>query len=151
MLIFHLGSLFVFGGFFSGVLLILVGNGRIEPMRWGELRQGAELMLLVVAVAFVFDLWNFDRFSVASAQERVDACLGRWGLFWLVGFAGTGMMMYPGRPEIFFGFFAALKITTEMWRRVARTFGWGALKDRGAETTPRLWHGHGKSNTIDRR
>ena len=130
---FHVGSLLAFGGFFAGVLVILFGNGRIEePMRWLEVRQGAQAMLLVVVVGVMFDLWNFGHLTVASAQDRVNGCLRRWGLFWLLGFAGTLMMMFTGRPEIFFGFFAALKITTETWARIARAFGWGSgrpLKD----------------------
>jgi Family of unknown function (DUF6498) len=124
---FHVGSLLAFGGFLGGVLAILIGNGRIpEPFRWSEFRDGAEAMAIVVAVGFLFDLWNINQFTVESARARVDACMTRWGLFWLVGFVGTLLMMFTGRPTIFFGVFATLKITTESWARIARAFGIGA-------------------------
>lgn len=125
VLTFHVGSLMVFGGFFAGVLLILIGNGHIaEPMRWGELGEGVLAMLLVVTAGFILDVWNLDRRSVASVQDRVTACMQRWGLFWLLGFGGTVLMVYTERPAIFFGVFAALKITFESWTRVARALGW---------------------------
>jgi hypothetical protein len=134
VLIFHLGSLLVFGGFLGGVLLILIGNGRIaEPLQWDELRTGAEAMLVVVGLGFLFDLWRFDAFTVAAVRARVDACLTRWALFWLLGFFGTWFMVVTGRAAIFFGFFGALKITFESWASLARWFGWRSLKDRASE------------------
>ena len=131
VLVFHLGSLFIFGGFFAGVMVILIGNGRIEqPFRWDEFREGAEAMFLVVAAGFLFDLWGFHRMTVATVRARVDACLVRWALFWLLGFFGTWLMMLTGRPAIFFGLFAGLKVTFETWGTLARRLGWRSLKDR---------------------
>lgn len=128
VLIFHLGSLFVIGGFLAGVMIILIGNGRIDrPVDWLELRDGALAMLLVVAVAFAIDLWRFDRLTVTEARERVDACMSRWGLFWLLCFFGTILMAFTERPTIFFTFFAGLKVVFESWARLARLFGWRSI------------------------
>jgi hypothetical protein len=112
---FHLGSMCAFGIFLAGIITIMIGNGYIEPMRWGELRSGAQVMALVVAVGFVLDLWRFDRFTAADVTARVDACMVRWVLLWMLGF---------------FGFFAGLKFLFESWARLARLFGWESLKDR---------------------
>jgi hypothetical protein len=62
-------------------------------------------------------------------QDRVNGCMQRWGLFWLLGFGGTALMVYTGRPAIFFGLFAALKITFESWARIALALGWKASAD----------------------
>jgi hypothetical protein len=134
VLLFHGGSMLFFGVFLSMVMLILIGNGRIpEPVRWGELRDGATAMLLIAALSFSLDLWSLDRLRAAGVAARVNDCLARWALFWLLGFFGTLAMMVSGRPEIFFGFFAVLKIWFESWARLARFFGWRSLKDRQAE------------------
>jgi hypothetical protein len=119
LLWFHLGSLAVFLGFFAGVVVILVGNGHIERPAWREMREGAQAMLLVVSAGVVLDLWRFDTFTVQSVQARVNACHARWGLFWLLGFAGTILMMVTERPAMFFGFFAVLKAVFESWARIA--------------------------------
>lgn len=132
VLAFHLGSLLVFGGFLAGVILILVGNGHVEPIRWEELGQGTLAMLAIVVVAFTVDLWTFDRCTVAQMSARVNSCLARWGLFWLLGFGGTLVMAVSGRPMLFFGVFAALKVLFETWAGLARLFGWRSLKDRAA-------------------
>ena len=125
LLVFFLGSLSVFGGFLAGVLLIAFGNGHIaEPMRWPELREGAQAMLAVIAIGLLFDLWSQDRLTVRDVQGRVNACVARWGLFWLVGFVGTLLMIFTGRATIFFGFFAVLKVIFETWGRLARMLGW---------------------------
>ena len=121
---FHLGSLLAIGGFLAGVLVIMIGNGYVdEPLSLGELREGVSAMLLIVTAGFVLDLWRFDTFSIATVQARVDACTARWGLFWLLGFAGTLLMMLTERPAIFFGFFAVLKAIFESWAKIARVFG----------------------------
>lgn len=133
LLAFHLGSLGVFGGFFGGIIVLLIGNGHLaEPIRWGELGQGVAAMLAIVAVALTVDLWAFDRLTVPQLSARVSACLTRWGLFWLLGFAGSIMMTVSGRPMVFFGFFAVLKVTFETWAGLARLFGWRSLKEREA-------------------
>jgi hypothetical protein len=131
VLIFHLGSLFVFGGFLGGVMVILIGNGHIaEPMRWGEVADAATAMAIVIAVGFTFDLWAFKRLTVAGVSARVNGCMARWGLLWMLGFFGTLAMMFTGRPEVFFGLFAGLKVTFESWAQLARFFGWRSVADR---------------------
>lgn len=127
VLAFHGGSLLVFAMFFGGILVIMVGNGHIPPMRWSELQDGAMAMLAVVAIGLLFDLWRFPSFTAADARRRVDACLVRWSLFWLLGFFGTLIMGLSGRATWFFGFFSALKLTFESWARVAQLFGWKTL------------------------
>jgi len=134
VLIFHLGSLLVFGGFLAGVLIILIGNGHVEgPIDVRQVREGALAMLAVVAAGLVIDLWRFEAFTVDEVRARVDACTARWGLFWLLGFFGTILMAVTGRPAIFLGFFGVLKITLESWARVARVFGWRSVKERSTE------------------
>ena len=124
VLLFHVGSLFVFGAFLAGVLVILIGNGHIDgPFSWREMREGAAAMLLILSAGFILDLWRFDTFSVAAVQARVDACTGRWALFWLLGFFGTLLMMFTGRPAFFLGLFAVLKPVFESWPKIAGLFG----------------------------
>ena len=132
VLAFHLGSLFVFAGFLGGVTIIIVGNGHLEPVRWGELTQGIQAMAIVATITFALDVWRFDSLDVAAVAGRVNACLARWAMFWLVGFFGTGLAMFTGRPTIIFGFFAVLKVIFESWARLAQLFGWRSLKDRQA-------------------
>jgi hypothetical protein len=57
----------------------------------------------------------------------------RWGLFWLLGFFGTLLMMITGKAAIFIGMFAALKLTFESWSTVARLLGWRSLRERAAD------------------
>lgn len=66
-----------------------------------------------------------------ALRNRVDACLTRWALFWLVGFFGTILMAVTGRPAIIFGFFAVLKVVFESWGQATRFFGWRSLNERG--------------------
>jgi hypothetical protein len=127
---FHVGSLIAFAAFLGGVLLILVGNGHVEPLRWPEIRDGALAMLVIVSLGFLFDLWRFDSYSAADLRTRVDACLVRWGLFWMLGFFGTLIMALSGRPLWFLGLFSVLKITFESWARLARLLRWRSVKDQ---------------------
>jgi hypothetical protein len=83
-------------------------------------------------VTLALDVWRFDSLDVAAVAGRVNACLSRWAMFWLVGFVGTGLMVVTGKPTIIFGFFAVLKVVFESWARVARLFGWRSLNDRQA-------------------
>jgi len=129
---FYLGSLFVFAGFLGGVIVILVGNGHVPPPRWAELADAAQIMAAVVAIDVAMDLFRFDSLTVATLKDRVNACLARWALFWLVGFFGTILMAVTGRPAIIFGFFAVLKVIFESWGRLARTFGWRSMDERQA-------------------
>lgn len=131
VLVFYLGSLGVFAGFLAGVIVILVGNGHIPPPRWAELSDAAQVIAIIVAIDVAIDLFRFDTLTVAALRQRVDACLTRWSLFWLVGFVGTILMAITGRPTIIFGFFAVLKVIFESWGRLARTFGWRSLDERG--------------------
>jgi hypothetical protein len=53
----YLGSLAIFGGFFAGILFIMVANRHIEQgFVWTEVRDGAVAMLSVVAFGFLIDL-----------------------------------------------------------------------------------------------
>ena len=130
---FHIGSLFVFGIFFTLVMVVLIGNGRIDQrFEWHEVRDGAVAMLAIVSVGFLIDLWRFPSMSVAAVQSRVNTCLARWALFWLLGFVGVGLMVLTGRAGIFLALFGGLKLTWEVWATLARTFGWRSLKEREA-------------------
>ena len=134
VLAFHLGSLVVFGVFLSGLLFVMIQNGKIlGPVPWSEVSEGAQVMAIVIAIALMVDLWSVSRLRVDEVASRVNACLARWALLWLLGFAGTAILIFTDRPSFFFGFFAGLKVLFEVWGRLARAFGWKALKDREAE------------------
>jgi hypothetical protein len=130
VLLFHWGSMAFFGLFFAIILLGLAANGRIAPIDWHELRDAAGGMVLVVVLGFGIDTLLLPAPSVAAVQARVNACLGRWALLWLLGFGGAIAMAFTGRPETFFQAFALLKLTWEGWGLLARTFGWQSLNDR---------------------
>jgi hypothetical protein len=130
VLAFHVGSLGVFGGFLGGVLLILIGNGHIAPFEWGEFRDGADAMMLVIALGFALEMLTFRSMGLAAVHSRVNACMGRWALLWLLGFVGTFLLAFTGRPSAFLGWFAILKAVWEGWGMLARVFGWTSLKDR---------------------
>ncbi len=130
VMVFHWGSMGVFGGFFGGILLILIGNGHIEPVDWAELQEAATAMAIVVGVGFAVDRLMIPDPPVAVVQARVDACNGRWALMWLLGFGGTLAMAVTGRPQAFFLVFALLKATWELWGLLGRTFGWRSPQDR---------------------
>jgi len=127
---FHWGSLAIFGLFFTAILFILTMKGHIAPIDWAELRGAVLGMTVVLAVGFAVDALLLPEPDVAAVQARVNACLGRWALMWLLGFGGTMAMMFTGRPQIFFQVFAGLKVTWEVWALLARTFGWTSLQDR---------------------
>ena len=134
VLLFHLGSLGIFGAFLAGIVFIMIGEGHLdEPVRWRELGEGAGAMLIVVAIGLTMDVWGFRQWTVADVRARVDACMVRWALLWMLGFFGTAIMVFTGRPTVFFGFFAGLKVLFETWGRLARMFGWRSLKDREAD------------------
>lgn len=130
VMLFHFGSMALFGVFFAAIVLILTMNGRIEPIDWTELQDAAGAMAIVIGIGFAVDRLMIPNPGVALVQARVNACNGRWALMWLLGFGGTTAMVFTGRPQIFFQVFAVLKVTWEIWGLLARTFGWKSLKDR---------------------
>jgi uncharacterized protein DUF6498 len=131
--VFHVGSLCVFGAFFTMLLIIMIGNHLIDQrFVWSEFRDGAIAMLIAVSVGFTIDLWRFPAMSVDAVAARVNACTARWGLFWILGFFGTGVMVFTGRAAFFLGVFAGLKLTWEVWATLARMFGWQSLQERQA-------------------
>jgi hypothetical protein len=132
---FHVGSLAVFGGFLGGILLILIANGHLPPFEWGEFRDGADAMMLVIALGFALEMLTFRAMNVTAVQSRVNACMGRWALLWLLGFVGTFLLAFTGRPGAFLGWFAILKAVWEGWGMLARVFGWTSLKDRAEQPT----------------
>jgi hypothetical protein len=129
---FHVVGLLGFGFAIGGVILMLVKNGHVEPVRWSELRDGALAMMVIVSVGFLFDLWRFDGYDAADLKRRVDACLARWKLFWVLGFFGALIIWISGRPIWFLGFFSVLKVTYESWTRFAQLFGTRSLKPQQA-------------------
>jgi hypothetical protein len=130
VLVFHWGSMAIFGAFFAGIMLILTMNGRIEPVNWAELPHAAGAMAIVLGIGFAFDRLMIPDPPVAVVQARVDACNSRWALMWLLGFGGTVAIAFTGRPQTFFQVFALLKVTWEVWAVLTRTFGWNSLQDR---------------------
>lgn len=135
---FHVVGLLGFGFAIGGVILMLVKNGHVEPVQWSELRDGAMAMMLIVSVGFLFDLWRFESYDAGDLKRRVDACLARWKLFWVLGFFGALIIWISGRPIWFLGFFSVLKVTYESWTRFTQVFAKRALKPQQAMArTPR--------------
>jgi hypothetical protein len=133
VLVFYGGSLGVFGGFLGGVLLILTANGHLPPFDWLALRDGAKWMTLAVAGGFGVEMLMFPAMSVAAVKSRVDACMGRWALLWLLGFVGTILLGATGRASAFLGWFAILKAVWEGWGMLARLFGWKSADERAEQ------------------
>jgi hypothetical protein len=134
VLMFYGGSLFVFGGFLGGILLILTGNKHLPPFDWQEFRDGADAMMLVIAFGFALEMLTFRSMNVAAVQSRVNACMGRWALLWLLGFVGVFLLAFTGRPSAFIGWFAILKAVWEGWGMLAGLFGWRSLQERAEES-----------------
>lgn len=130
VLLFYGGSLGVFGGFLGGVLFILTANKHLPPFEWQQLGDGAKWMTLAVAGGFAVELLMFPAMSVTAIRSRVDACMGRWALLWLLGFVGTIVLASTGRASAFLGFFAILKAVWEGWGMLARLFGWKSVQER---------------------
>lgn len=141
MLLFHGTGLVVFGVFIGTILAIMTANGRLDhPFSWDEFRDGADAMILVVALGFALDLLFSPKMNVVTVQSRVNACMGRWALLWTLGFVGIALLVFTGRPGTFLALFAILKTTTEAWGAIARLFGWQSTMDRtlpAAVTTSR--------------
>ncbi len=135
VLLFHGGSLIAFGLLAGLVMLILVQNGHItEPLEWREVRDGAVAMTTLVAAGLLMDLWRFHTLPLAAVESRVNSCLARWVLFWMLGFFGIWIIILTGRAMWFFALFSGTKLVFETWGALARTFGWRSLKDRGMVT-----------------
>ncbi len=133
VLLFHGGSLAVFGLFIGAILFILTSKGTLEhPFDWDEFADGANAMLLAIAIGLAIEWLLFPQASVDAVQGRVNACNGRWALLWLVGFGGTAAMVFTGRPGTFIAFFAILKVAWEALSTLARVFNWRSLQDRAA-------------------
>lgn len=128
---FHVGSMLAFGLFLGGVIFMLNANGQItEPIRWQELRDATLVMAAVVTAGLIIDLWGLPSMNAQAVRQRVDACMTRWGLFWLLGFAGSILLGVTGGSTAFFGLFAVLKVTIESYGRLSRVFGWGPARPR---------------------
>jgi Family of unknown function (DUF6498) len=130
VLLFHGASLAIFGIFLGVILAMLIQKQHLPPFDWDEFRAAADAMMLVIGVGWAVDLVLSPSMSVAAVQSRVNACLGRWALLWLLGFVGTALLVFTGRPGAFIGLFAILKAIWEGWATLARLFGWTSLQDR---------------------
>jgi hypothetical protein len=133
VLLFHGASLAIFGVFLGAILFILTAKKHLAPFAWEEFRDGADAMMLVIAVGFALEMLTFRSMNVAAVQSRVNACLGRWALLWLLGFVGTMLLIFTGRPGAFIGWFAILKAVWEGWGTLARLFGWTSLQERAQQ------------------
>jgi hypothetical protein len=133
VLLFHGAGLAIFGVFLGAILLILISKKHLPPFDWEEFRDGADALMLVIAAGFALEMLTFRTMDVAAVQSRVNACLGRWALLWLLGFVGTMLLVFTGRPGAFIGWFAILKATWEGWGTLARLFGWTSLQTRAQQ------------------
>lgn len=130
VLMVHLTSVGIFGVFIGVMVAMLIQNGETTPFDRVEFEVAAYSMLLVLAVSWAIDLVMGPSMSVAAVQDRVDACLGRWGLLWMLCFFGTVVPLFLGRPALFLGLFAVLKSVSEGWGALARMFGWTSTQAR---------------------
>ncbi len=123
---FHVGSLLVFALFFSGVVFMLSqkpGGERIS-IDLDALQLGAAAVFGFVALGAASDILGFRRLPAGEVGARVDACTGRWAMFWLLGFAGPILVAVFGKPMAFFAFFGLLKA----WWEIARVFTKGGVR-----------------------
>lgn len=118
---FNVGSLLIFGIFFGAITGLLAANGEIDRPDMGQVRDGVSAMLTLVLAGVLFDLL-FTNVQAPLVEARVNACLTRWVLFWFLGFVGTIVMAWTGRPAIFFTFFGGLKVTWEVLGTAGRLF-----------------------------
>ena len=77
-----------------------------------------------VALGAASDILGFRRLPAGEVGARVDACTGRWAMFWLLGFAGPILVAVFGKPMAFFAFFGLLKA----WWEIARVFTKGGVR-----------------------
>jgi hypothetical protein len=80
-------------------------------------------MLLVLAFGLVVDMVLSRSMSVAAVADRVESCMARWALLWILSFFGTLVPMFTGRPALFLGLFAVLKALWEGGGLIGRIFG----------------------------
>jgi hypothetical protein len=129
VLMFNLFSLAVFGVFIGIMLVMLIQKGYVAPFNMEEFRGAADGMLLVLGLGGAIDLVLSPSMSVAAVQGRVNSCLGRWALLWMLCFFGTILLVFTGRPGVFLGMFAVLKAVWEGWATLARIFGWKSMQE----------------------
>ncbi len=112
--IFYGGSLAIFGLFFAGIMLIISQNHGVAPPSIAELRSGLPPLVGFALLAFLLDLRGLGRRPASFVSARVDAGAARWAMLWAVGFFGTFLMAFTGRPDAIFLLFAALKTLYEV-------------------------------------
>jgi hypothetical protein len=130
---FYGGSLLVMSVFFGGVVFMLVSKGAVPAPSWDEIARGLPWLAGFALISFGTDLVGLAARPATFVSRRVDQCMTRWGFLWLVGFVGPLLMMFTGRPAMFFAFFAGLKLLFEAWSVIGRASGWKSLADRQAE------------------
>jgi hypothetical protein len=121
--IFYGGSLAIFGGFFAGILLILSQNYGVPLPALPELRSGLPPLVGFALLAFLLDMRGLGRRPVSFVAARVDAGAARWAMLWAVGFFGTFLMAFTGRPDAIFLLFASLKTLYEIGVALERVTG----------------------------
>lgn len=123
ILAFHVVSYVAFGIFLSGVLYMISQNTggvhvNLDALLWG----GAAVVGFVIVGAIV-DAVDFRTLPTATVVARVDACSGRWAMFWVLGFFGPILIAVFGKPLLIFALFGGLKALWEIARLVPRQPG----------------------------
>lgn len=137
VLMVHLSSVAIFGVFMGVMVTLVITNGNPAPFDATEFQTAVYSMLLVLGAGWAIDVAMSPAMSVAAVADRVEGCMGRWGLLWTLCFFGTILPIFIGRPQLFLEMFAVLKVVSEGWSMLARLFGWKSLRDRQAESALR--------------
>lgn len=117
LLLVHGAALGIFGGFFAGFLMVAAQNHGVE-VRLSEIRSGAPVVALCVALGLVVDGWSLTRRGAPLVLERVEMANSRFALFWIVGFFGVLAAMLFDRAGAVFWLFAGMKGWLELARFV---------------------------------
>lgn len=123
ILLFHGGSFVVFGLFFAGILFILSHGHDVVLPSIPDLRQGAPPLVGFAVLGFLFDLRGLGRRPASFVAARVETLTARWAMLWAVGFFGTFIMVFAGRPDAIFLVFAGLKMLYEIGVALERVTG----------------------------
>lgn len=123
VLLVHVPSLAIFGVFIGVMLNLLIQNGHTPSFDLDEFRSAASAMLIVLGVSGAIDLAMWRSMDVSTVAGRVESCLGRWALLWILSFFGVMVPLFTGRPVLFLTTFAVLKTLWEGGAMLGRVFG----------------------------
>jgi hypothetical protein len=113
VLAFQGGAFLMFAGFFGGFLFIAHQNLGM-PFDMGDVMAGLPFVAGCAAVGLAIDLIELRHAGRPLVLARINAGMGRFAVFWMVGFFGSIGVAMTNRMGLFFGIFAGAKILFEL-------------------------------------